>query len=104
MLAVTLTVHSERASDLRFHALLANKALVIEFQQIELTTFVYTNDKDQKFVYDVKAQPVTSTTTVQPVAAPGAAPAVDLDENWHVAPPSTDALTGEVMLSPVISA
>jgi hypothetical protein len=33
------------------------------------------------------------------VAAPAAATVVDADENWQVAPSSTDALTGEVMLT-----
>ncbi|MGC2402692.1 MAG: hypothetical protein WA510_23070 [Acidobacteriaceae bacterium] len=38
-----LTVHSERASALRFHAILANKALVTAFQQVGLTTLQIRN-------------------------------------------------------------
>ena len=42
----TLTVHSERASDIRWHAMLLNKPFMDAIQQLELTTLVYTNDKD----------------------------------------------------------
>ncbi len=48
-----LTVHSERATPLRWHAMLLNKVEMDGLYQMEITTLVYTNDADQKFVYDL---------------------------------------------------
>ncbi len=64
-----LTVHSERCSALRFHALLVNEELLTNFKQMGFTTFIYTNDADQKFTYnlltdtEVKASPTASGTS-----------------------------------------
>src|ERR1019366_4916830 len=48
-----LTVHSERASAVRFHALLANTAVMDSLHQMGFTTMVYTNEADQKYVFDL---------------------------------------------------
>ncbi len=48
-----LTVHSERATPLRWHAMLLNRVEMGSLYQMEITTLVYTNDADQKFVYDL---------------------------------------------------
>ena len=57
----TLIIHSERASSLRFHTLLANPTFTNQLQQMRFVTFVYTNDADQKFEYDVSNNAVVTS-------------------------------------------
>jgi hypothetical protein len=69
----TFTMHSERASEMRFHMVLDKQMLGV-FHTIGIKTFVYTNDKDQKYVYDVAAgHVVTPRAPSAPAAAPSAA-------------------------------
>jgi hypothetical protein len=49
-----LTVHSERCTPLRYQAVLHNKTFIDGLVQMEVKQLVYTDDKDQKFVYDVQ--------------------------------------------------
>ena len=49
----TLILHSERANPMRFHMLLAS-AILSNIRRAGFTAFTYTNDADQKFIYDVK--------------------------------------------------
>jgi len=50
-----LIVHSERASEMLFHMQVANQKLISMMQQAGIATYLYTNDADQKFAYDLKA-------------------------------------------------
>ncbi len=61
-----LIIHSERASAMRFHATLANERLMSMMQEANIATYVYTNDSDQNFVYDVKAGKIVSPADSQP--------------------------------------
>ncbi len=49
-----LTIHSERCSALRFHVLLADEQMLAKLKQMGFKTFLYTNDADQKFTYDLQ--------------------------------------------------
>lgn len=49
----TYVLHSERAGVVRFHSLITDPAFMTDMKQAELKTFVYTNDKDQTFTYDL---------------------------------------------------
>jgi hypothetical protein len=50
-----LTVHSERASPMRFRMILASQQELSMVRRAGIAIFVYTNDADQTFVYDVKS-------------------------------------------------
>jgi hypothetical protein len=63
-----LTIHSERCSALRFHVLLADEQMITELKQMGFTTFIYTNDADQKFTYDL----LTGTAGIVSGATPAA--------------------------------
>ncbi len=54
-----LTVHSERASAMRFRMILASRDLPM-IRRAGITTYIYTNDADQNFAYDVKSGQVTA--------------------------------------------
>jgi len=69
----TFTIHSERASDMRFHMILANKQRMESFRMAGIKTFVYTNDSDQRFTYDLVADHVVTPGVPSP--APAAVPA-----------------------------
>ncbi len=49
----TFTVHSEQVSAMRFHMVYLGSTNY--FRQIGIKTFIYTNDDDQRYVYDVTA-------------------------------------------------
>jgi hypothetical protein len=51
----TLTVHSERASAMRFHMIVANQQWLTMMRQAGIATFAYTDDGDQHFLLDVKS-------------------------------------------------
>jgi hypothetical protein len=56
MMGDTYTVHSERATSIRFHAnMLQDEAYMKALKRAEIVTLVYTNDTDLKFVYDMKS-------------------------------------------------
>ena len=57
-----LTVHSERASAVRFHMLLANDTFISRMKDAGISAFAYTNDADQNFLYDVKAGQVLTAS------------------------------------------
>jgi hypothetical protein len=59
-----LTVHSERASAMRFRMILASRELSM-IRRAGITTFCYTNDADQNLVYDVKSGQMVSPMTQQ---------------------------------------
>jgi len=50
-----LTEHSERASAIRYHMVTSDTLFMAELNHAGIRTFVYTNDSDQKFTYDVVA-------------------------------------------------
>jgi len=54
-----LTVHSERASAMRFHMTLASQKFISMMQDAGIATYRYTNEAEQSFVYDVKAGKIT---------------------------------------------
>jgi len=60
-----LTVHSERASEMRFHMLVANQKLVAMMREAGIATYLYTNDADQNFAYDLKAGKIIPPTASQ---------------------------------------
>ncbi len=63
----TYIVHSERATSIRFHAnVIGNKEYVEALQRAGITTLVYTNDADVKFVYDVKANQIMQQAATPP--------------------------------------
>ena len=57
-----LTVHSERASAMRFQMILASRQISM-VRRAGIATYVYTNDADQNFVYDVKTSQVVPSST-----------------------------------------
>ena len=71
----TFTIHSERASDMRFHMLIANKQGMEHFQMAGIKTLVYTNDADQRFTYDLAAGHVV--TPGVPAVVPAPTPSYD---------------------------
>ena len=64
-----LTVHSERASSMRFHMVLANERQLSYLRRAGVATFYYTNDADQNFMYDVNSAQVISPAPQQTQAA-----------------------------------
>jgi hypothetical protein len=60
-----LTVHSERASAMRFHAILASKWEISMMQRAGIETFAYTDDTAQNFAYDVKSGQIVLSATQQ---------------------------------------
>jgi hypothetical protein len=54
-----LIIHSERASAVRFHMIVANEKLISVMREAGIATCQYTNDAEQNFAYDVKAGRVT---------------------------------------------
>jgi len=64
-----LTVHSERASAMRFHMFLASQRFLSIARRAGIAIFAYTNDADQNFVYDVKAGQILNPATEQAVRA-----------------------------------
>jgi hypothetical protein len=58
------TVHSERASTMRFRMILASRELSM-IRRAGIATYVYTNDADQNFVYDVKSGLIVPPATQQ---------------------------------------
>jgi len=76
----TFIMHSERASAMRFHMILDKQMLGV-FHTIGIKTFVYTNDKDQRYVYDIVAEhevtpdPAAALTAGGPAVVPAAVPA-----------------------------
>jgi hypothetical protein len=71
-----LTDHSERASLMRFHLLISDEARLASFRTMHVKTFIYTNDADQTFKFDVtNNRELTASTTAaagthQSVSAP----------------------------------
>jgi hypothetical protein len=57
----TFMMHSERASEMRFHMVLDQQ--ISTLRTIGIKTFVYTNDKDQHFEYDVVAGHAVTPST-----------------------------------------
>jgi hypothetical protein len=58
-----LIVHSEHASSMRFHTVLANQQIVGMLTDAGIAIFLYTNDADQHFTYDVKARKILDQPT-----------------------------------------
>lgn len=84
----TLTLHSERATEMRFHMLLNGQMLSL-FHKINVKTFLYTNDKDQKYVYDVVTDHVVPTSSqALATAAPFSPPPTRANE----VQPSSEAM------------
>jgi hypothetical protein len=49
----TLIIHSERASAIRFHAGVSDVKFLTLFRSMNANTYIYTNDADQRFEFDV---------------------------------------------------
>lgn len=68
----TYIVHTKRANSIRFHAnMVSNRDYIGALQRAGIKTLIYTNDKDVKFVYDVKANQIIEpkpTDAVTPTA------------------------------------
>jgi hypothetical protein len=64
------TIHSERASDMRFHMILANKQQMEYFRMAGIKTLVYTNDSDQRFTYDLMTDHVVTAVNAIKSSAP----------------------------------
>jgi hypothetical protein len=64
-----LTVHSQRASLMRFHMILASQRELSMVRRAGIAIYVYTNDADQSFVYDVKAGQIVAPATQQGAGA-----------------------------------
>lgn len=60
----TLTIHSERASAMRFRMILASRELSM-IRRAGIATYIYTNDADQSFVYDVKVGQIVTQQATQ---------------------------------------
>jgi hypothetical protein len=61
-----LTIHSERASLMRFHAAINDENRLARFRTMDVKTYIYTNDADQRFEFDVvhNREVTTDTTAV----------------------------------------
>ncbi|HEV2468778.1 MAG TPA: hypothetical protein VGS78_06260 [Candidatus Sulfotelmatobacter sp.] len=55
-----LIVRSERASAMRFRMIVANSKSVSYLRRAGIVAYVYTNDGDKKFVYDVNSGQISS--------------------------------------------
>jgi hypothetical protein len=66
----TFTIHSERASEMRFRMLLADNQRIELYRTVGIKTLVYTNDADQRYVYEIGTgraiTPVGTTTSRTP--------------------------------------
>ena len=63
----TYIVHSERCTAIRFHAnMVQNTEWVDALKRAGITFFVYTDDADKKFMYDVKAGKEVSVLPPEP--------------------------------------
>jgi hypothetical protein len=59
-----LTVHSERASLMRFHGITSDEKFLPWFRTMNVKTYIYTNDADKTFKFDVaNNREVTTDTT-----------------------------------------
>jgi hypothetical protein len=99
-----LTVHSERASAMRFHMTLSDPRYMSYLRRSGLTTVVYTNDADQTFVYDVKSGQIAGenpTPNTVPAAAAQPAPVqnnVKVEQPHPVADASPDATADRIVM------
>ena len=67
-----LTIHSERASAMRFHANISDLRMLAAIRAVRAKTFVYTNDEGQRFEYDAVAGHEVPSTARVPAATPAA--------------------------------
>ena len=75
VVGTNFTVHSERASAMRFHMVTANERLVSMQRRAGIATFFYTNDADQNFAYDVRSGKDVSAGLKTPATPPTPTPA-----------------------------
>ena len=68
-----VTIHSERASAMRFRMNLASSRQLFMMQRAGIAKFIYTDDAAQKFVYDVKAGQIVSASGSAGSASPSPA-------------------------------
>lgn len=77
----TMITHSERASAMRFHANMANQPFLSKLQSAGFSTYIYTNDADLHFEFDIThnreitADGTAVAGTPQSVATPTTTPA-----------------------------
>jgi hypothetical protein len=64
-----LTVHSERASAMRFRMILTNRRHLSMARRAGFVTYAYTNDIDQNFQYDLKSDQIILPAPEQAVRA-----------------------------------
>ena len=54
---------------MRFHMALANQRVLSMMRRAAITVYIYTNDDDQNFAYDVKAGQVVTPAIPQAIEA-----------------------------------
>jgi hypothetical protein len=93
----TLTVHSERATAMRFHMTLARPQMLSLFHRAGIATYIYTNDADQTFTHEfakgaVMARPEQDTKTNPSTTKPNNnnQPASVTDGWWNKTNPTSD--------------
>jgi hypothetical protein len=64
-----LTVHSQRATEMRFHMTLVSGRMLDMMRRAGVSTYTYTNDSDQNFLYDVRAAQIIPFTAAPVVSA-----------------------------------
>jgi hypothetical protein len=67
-----LTVHSERASLMRFHAITSDEKFLPSFRTMNVKTLIYTNDAGQRFEFDVVHNREVTTDSTAAAAPPRA--------------------------------
>jgi hypothetical protein len=63
-----VTVHSERASLMRFHAITYDEKFLPWFRTMNVKTYIYTNDADKTFKFDVASNREVTTDTEEQIA------------------------------------
>lgn len=77
-----LIVHSERASAMRFHMIVANPRAMAYLRRAGIQRYVYTNDADQRFEFDVKSgQIAQAKESSAPLPAPRPSPVPQGSQN-----------------------
>jgi hypothetical protein len=94
----TFIMHSERASAMRFHMVVDRQMLGV-FHTIGIKTFVYTNDNDQRYVYDVVAG--HEVTSAVPAVAPAPTPSATTEDEPSVNTGSSDTVTTKAVASAI---
>jgi len=101
-----LIVHSERASAMRFHANIANPQFFSALQSAGFNTYIYTNDADQRYEFDITHnREVTDTAKVAgtPTMATPAAPVARAATPCLAGTTLTTTSYGSACLAPTVA-